>query len=441
MKVWASVTATASVLGMAYLAACSSSPTDGNTYVPPAGTAGTGGAATAGAPATGTAGMVVTGTAGTDPGTAGAPTTGGAPGTAGAGTAGSGTAGSGTAGAGTAGGTGGETEIACPMMNGKLVDGHCSSGVTYPTYTGYTLSLVEDFPAALDLDKDPIMTWSDGSPQDGQTGFRKENILFSNGHMQIKAESTCPAKTTNSNCYPARMSYGEAFSPDPTKAVGTMGVWSGELRTKYNNYRYGRYEVKYKAPIANPGQEATDNMSGDYLSTMFIFRTPKNLAWNEIDVELEPFTHNHIAGNVVNAMGATGYPAGNADGWNTAGPANYAITQEHVYAFTWTPQAITWYVDGTVISSPPLAPFAGTGADPIPTLSAKIMMNLWVFSGTAFGDGVNNKFPFQSEYDYFHFYKLDTETTYPCSPVPTCLPAADKTKSSQNNPTEANYGM
>jgi hypothetical protein len=83
----------------------------------------------------------------------------------------------------------------------------------------------------------------------------------------------------------------------------------------------------------------------------------------------------------------------------------------------------------------------GSGADPIPTLSAKIMMNLWVFSGAAFGEGMNNKFPFHATYDYFRFYKLDSEMTYPCANPPTCLPADDKTVSAQNNPSEMNYGM
>jgi hypothetical protein len=92
-------------------------------------------------------------------------------------------------------------------------------------------------------------------------------------------------------------------------------------------------------------------------------------------------------------------------------------------------------VDGVKIHE-----YAGTANIPIPTLSTKIMMNLWIFSGTTFGDGANNKYPFTAKYDWFRFYKLNTETTYPCSPTPGCLPDADKTISSQNNPKEVNYG-
>ena len=377
----------------------------------------------AGAGGSGTAGAAGNTTSAGTGGSVGSAGTGGSVGSAGAG-------GSGTAGAG--GSVGAAGAGGCPA--GVL--GHCDAGTTYPTYPGYTLALVEDFPAAMDLDTDPIFTWSDGAPSDGQTGFRKENLSFSGGKLVITADSTCAPKTSNSSCYPQRTSYSEALSPNKTANVTPMGVWSGELVSKYNNYRYGRYEVKFNAPIANPGQEGTDNLSGDYLTTMFVFRTPKNVVWNEIDVEVAPWHHNHVAGNVVSATGSSAYPAANASAWDVVGPVGYQITQSHVYAFTWTPTSIDWYLDGVAIRS-----FAGTTSVPIPTQSAKIMLNLWVFNGAIFGDPVNNKYPFKAEYDYFRFYKLGTEVKYPCSPTPACLAAADKTSSAQNNPNELNYGQ
>jgi hypothetical protein len=415
MKVCASVSAIG--LSMAYFAtACSSEPPTDNGYTPP-----TGGTANT----AGKNGMSGSATAGTS-GVAGMPSTGGTPGVAGTPGAG-GIAGSATAGAGGSG-----TPGTCP----EGVLGHCKAGETYPTYEGYTLALVEDFEAPLDLNSDPIWTWSDGSPQDGQTAFREEQIEFDGGYMKITAESPCAAKTTNSACIPGYASHGEAFHPNSTKQLEDMGVWSGELRTKYNNYRYGRYEVKLAAPQANPNDLSATNqsgVSGNFLSTMFVFRTPKNVDWNEIDIELEPWIGNAIAGNVVNAKGATGYPGG--ANFDVLGGGDFSIYDEHVYAFTWTPTGIEWFVDGVSVHS-----FAGTPEVPIPSLSTKIMMNLWVFSGTTFGDAANNQYPFTAKYDWFRFYKLDTETTYPCAPTPGCLPDADKTSSSQNNPKEMSYG-
>ena len=373
---------------------------------------------TSGAPGAGTGGEPMT-----SAGTAGSPAGGGGMTAGSGGTAGGGTAGSG----GTSGATG---EVTCPAT----VVGHCEAGVAYPTYTGYTLALVEDFPVALDLDNDPIFTWSDGIPQDGQTAFRKASLTFNGGRMLITASNDC---TGTAKCIAPHSSYADAISgmPDPV-SEGAAAVWSGELRSKYDNYRYGRYEMKAKGPVPNPGQESTDSFAGNALFSLFVFRTPRNLIWNEIDFELEPYQHSKVSGNTINATNAVSYPAANASAWSVAGPGAYKVSDEHVYAFSWTPTAINWYVDGTLVKT-----YSGSGP-PIPTASAKIMMNMWVFgSSAAFGDPANNHYPFSASVDYFHFYSWDTDGTYPCKPAPACLPMADKLAVSQNNSTEVNYGL
>jgi hypothetical protein len=315
------------------------------------------------------------------------------------------------------------------------VVGHCDNGATYPTYPGFTLSLVEDFPGPIDLDNDPIFTWSDGSPEQGQTRFDATHISFSNGTMIITADSTCPSP--QAPCIPDSPSYAEPALNQTTGNPGAMNVSSGEFRTKYNNYRYGHYEARFHAPSANPGHETDPTTSGDFLSTMFIFRTPKWQTWNEIDVELEPSIPLSMAYNVVNATGQTMYPGGNAAPGNTMNSlSGYKDIDTHTYAFEWTSSSITWFVDGNMVNQYT----ATSGPDPIPTQSAKIMMNLWIFGGTGgpFGDPTNNKYPFSAVYEYFRFYKWDQETTYPCSPTPGCLPSSD-TAFSQNNPNEPNY--
>lgn len=423
MKVWASASAIG--LSMAYFAtACSSEPPPDDMYQPTGGTPGGGGSAGAASTMGGDTSTMGGSAAGTTP-------AGGTPG-AGAGPMGGSTT-AGTGGDGT-GGTppGGE----CP----EGVLGHCKAGEQYPTYEGYTLALVEEFDAPLDLNNDPIWTWSDGSPADGQTGFREEQIKFEGGYMTLTAEMPPGCTPTNGNpeCIAPRMSYGEAKGPNAQDQVGAMGVWSGELRSKYNNYRYGRYEAKFAPPVANAAGKDGVGTAGNYLSTLFVFRTPKNIVWNEIDIELEPHQGpTKIFGNIINATGAFGYPAGNAAPWDVTGPGAFNMYDEHVYAFNWTPTKVEWFVDGQLIRE-----FTGTGAVPIPDKSTKIMMNLWIFaSSAAFGNPAQNQYPFTAKYDWFRFYKLNTETTYPCSPTPACLPADDKTQSSQNNPKEMNYGQ
>src|SRR6185503_9591109 len=128
---------------------------------------------------------------------------------------------------------------------------------------------------------DPIWTWSDGNPADGQTAFREDAIKFEGGYMTLTATKPdgCPA--SDNECIDlGRESFGEAQAPGVKATQKAMGVWSGELRSKYTNYRYGRYEVQMQPP---------KQPAGNFLSTMFIFRTPKNVVWNEIDIELEPW--------------------------------------------------------------------------------------------------------------------------------------------------------
>ena len=279
--------------------------------------------------------------------------------------------------------------------------------------------MAEEFDQPIDLDKDPIWTWSDGGPPEGQARFQKDQITFAGGQMII----TAVAKNV-----PSSISYAE---PDLNKTTGTphaCAVASGEFRTKYNNFRYGRYEVKYQAPVENGGAGA----DGNFLSTMFTFRTPKWKEWRELDLELEANIKTKVAWNMVNANGAQGYPGGDASNAAPAGIANFNIQQMHTYIIEWTPTKVTWYCDGVVINT-------NTGATrPIPVLSAKIMMNLWVFgSAGAFGNPANNKYPFHSTYEYFRFYKWDQEMTYPMAD-PKMLPMTDVIYS-QNNSNETTY--
>jgi len=361
-------------------------------------------------------------------GAAGAPNA-GAGGALAGGSGGAATAGAGGAATAGAGGASGETEVACPTINTFKVDGHCSSGVAYPAYAGYTLALVEDFPTGINLNNDPVFTWSDDVPSDTQTNYAEGNITFANGHMNITANSSCAPASNNTTCYPPRTSYAASYStqPIPRSRPGS-GVVSGELTSKYNNYRYGRYEARFAVPSTSVG---------NFLSAMFVFRAPTNLAWNEIDIELEASQQGKVNSNVVYApSGAVGYPGGDAQ---TIPIAGLGISAEHTYAFNWTPTSITWYVDNNPV---PVFTHGSSAVPAIPTLSAKIMMTLWVFhDNAAFGDPTKNVYPMVSSFDYFRFYKLNTETAYPCSPTPACLNKTnnDYTAAAQNNPKETPY--
>ncbi len=316
------------------------------------------------------------------------------------------------------GGTGGSvTPGTCPAN----VVGHCSQA-SYPTHAGFTLALVEDFDVAIDLDTDPIWTWSDGGPPEGATRFKKENITFEAGSMKITAKEEFVAG-------------GQSYAEN-TANYAEKDLSSGEMRTKFNNYRYGRYEARFKAPTVGGAQPP------NYISTLFVFRTPKFQEWREVDIELLGDAPTGSTTNVIYANNQGGwspdiqefireFPAGNG-----AMPLPTIDTLGfNTYAFEWTPTQIRWYVNDVMIR------VKDPGGIMIPDNSAKIMMNLWIFPSTGLGGDPNNNighYPFNSEYDYIYFWKWDTEDFYPCSPTPTCLQGRtpDDLDEAKNNPND-----
>jgi beta-glucanase (GH16 family) len=233
---------------------------------------------------------------------------------------------------------------------------------------------------------------------------------------------------------PAGMSITKLGAP-PGAMVPAKSLKSGEFRSKYNMFRYGRYEVSMRAPTAE----------SNFILSMFSFRTPHYQEWREIDFELVADLPASLSTNVIIGMNMTGYnpnaeepariyPFGAQPAM--ALPAGYMSQGVfHTYAFEALPDHITYFVDGVPVRTKQ----KGVGAHNliVPERSMKVMMNNWVFNGTAFGGGdpTKNTYPLVGEYDWFRFYKWDQDTSYPCEPVPACLPADDK-DFAMNNPKE-----
>jgi beta-glucanase (GH16 family) len=285
---------------------------------------------------------------------------------------------------------------------------------------GFTPFLVEEFNQPLDLDHDPWWTWGDGALFEGMTKMVEKNISFENGQMIISV--------TNEP-------QDGAYSFSAADNVAAKPLSSGELRTIYNNFRYGRYEVRMQSPVAS-----------NFIHTMFAYRAPAYLLWREIDIELQAAPTNTILSNLIYAGpnvrlwspqiedSTTKYPFGGNGA--AAFPTPFDTTSAfHTYAFEWLPTSIKWYVDGTLVRVK--VPGVGKNSLPIPDVSTKIIMNLWVFTSKALGGGdpAANVYPIQARYDWFRFYKWSQETFYPCVDMPTCLPANDLTLA-KNNPSD-----
>ncbi len=294
--------------------------------------------------------------------------------------------------------------------------GHPSASVTYPTYPGFTLALAEEFDAPIDLVSDPIWTYSDGGLPEGDVRFVKDAIKFENGSMKI-------AVTEQSQ--PTGTSYAE------NGTVFSKPLTSGEFRTKFNNFRYGRYEVRMKAPYP----AGAPGVNGNFINTMFVFRTPKFQDWREIDIEVTGDSSTSLTTNVIYGDNQQSWMPSMQEAESPAPPGGFDSRADfHVYAFEWTPTQVKWFIDGSLVRTKDSD--VGPNQISVPDKSTKIMMNLWVFPSNAFGgDPSTNVYPFTAEYDWFRFYKLDSESTYPCSPTPACLPADDLDQS-KNNPDD-----
>jgi beta-glucanase (GH16 family) len=408
------------------------------------GSGGAGGSAATGGAGGGSSGSGGAGGSGTTGGNGGS-TTGGAGGTTapdgsvtgGAGGSSGGSTGGASGSAGTGGidaGTGGSAGIADAATGTDAEAGPSCQGILghptqpcdkIPTYPGVKLRLVEDFDAPLDLDTDEIWTYSDGFSDQSQARFIKSAITFASGSAQItmnKPAGGAPAGPTYAECTAA------AFpAPFNTAAPHT----SGELRSKYNNFKYGYYEFRIKPPV---------NTTGNFIAAAFTFRTPKWQNWRELDIELQAANKSKVVPtNVIVGENQAAWSAAISDAIDAM--ASFDTQADfHTYGFDWEPNVVNFYIDRAT-NPTPVRVYAMGSKLPIPNKSAKIMMNFWLFTSSALGGGdpANNQYPMTMQVDYVHFYQSDQEPFYPCTPTPACLNDATHREDldySKNNATD-----
>lgn len=288
-------------------------------------------------------------------------------------------------------------------LRSSLPFGHPSS-TNYPQHPGFTLYLVEDFNEPIDLDHDPIWTWSDGGLKEGQTRFIKEQVTFGGGLMRITLDHN-HGQGNQQACSHAQADFIKPYGQ-------TKPLVGGELRTRNNWFRYGRYEMRMKAPSVQPGRPDID---GNYVATMFVYRDAGFEHWREVDVEVTSMRQpGYISMNLLNAEHTKDWRKDMEDPLMHSFGIN-PRSDFHTYAFEWLPHEIKWFIDDKLVRS-----YHAGGKVPIPDKSAKIMFNLWVYAADhprigLFGgqDIENNQFPMHAEYDWFRYYKWDGDSEYP----------------------------
>ncbi len=294
--------------------------------------------------------------------------------------------------------------------------GHPGAG-PYPEYPGFTLTLVEEFDEPLDLVYDPIWTYGDGGLGEGQVRYTRDAISFgTDGALKVMKITTSVSNVQ------ASMSLAE------NQTIPLRPLKSGELRTKFNNWRYGRYEARFKVPHPT----GTPGGNGNLIQSFLVMRTPRTEDWREIDFEVTGDSPQSLTTNILFGNNKTMWEAGIQEAFEPPPPNGYdSRAAFHTYAIEWTPTGIKWSIDDLQVREKK----ASAGGLMIPEKSVKIIMNLWVFANTyEYGGpmGANNDYPLVAEYDWLRFYRWDTETTYPCSPTPGCLPAVDTNLSGNN---------
>ncbi|HDR04073.1 MAG TPA: glycosyl hydrolase family protein, partial [Candidatus Marinimicrobia bacterium] len=153
-----------------------------------------------------------------------------------------------------------------------------------------------------------------------------------------------------------------------------------ELRT-HTSYKYGRFEVNYKAA----GGSGITSTFFTYYDSLDSYNR-----WNELDIEIMGRYNQDIQYNVI-TPGQVNHVSHHQLSFN---PYN----DFHSYAMEWTPDYVAWFVDGELT-------YKQTDSH-IQTLieAQKIMMNIWqpAYPGWA-GDFDPRQLPLFAEYDWVQY--------------------------------------
>ena len=170
--------------------------------------------------------------------------------------------------------------------------------------------------------------WTNGAPF--AVGWRADHATFAGGQLQLRLDDqSCP--------------YGCSGQP----------YASAEYRTK-EFYGFGRVETRLKPAIG----------SGLIGGSLFTYTGPSDgTVHDEIDIE--------FLGRDTTKL-QTNYYTNDVGGHETLIDLGFdAAADFHTYAFTWSPTAIQWFVDDTLVHTED----GSRGA--LPTHPGRIIANLW----------------------------------------------------------------
>lgn len=170
--------------------------------------------------------------------------------------------------------------------------------------------------------------------------------------------------------------------------VAQANYKSGSVST-YEKFTYGKFVTRMKAP----------NQKGTVTSFFTYWDGPGFYpgGWNELDVEIVPSVEaNPLSTNVIYG-----------DGHNKLEDHDYAQSFDprddwHTYAFEWTPEYISFAVDGNEVRH-----MAADSVDAVELVNKaqSLRMNFWTPTFHSWGEGFNpSDMPWYALYDYVEVF-------------------------------------
>ncbi len=266
----------------------------------------------------------------------------------------------------------------------------------YPGYTG----VYDNFTLAIDdhFDSFDSSVWAKGDGAVGTEGdcrFQDQGVRMEDGKMKLVID---------------RQSVPAGFSENHQKNKRAYDYICGEVRTN-QKIKFGRMEARFKTPSSG---------ATGFISSLFTYDA-EDFEWRELDIELEggrpgSMQTNYIFGNNADQWNFEWQATRTWGAWERLHTTPKETSDWIVYAIEWTPDYVTWYMDGVEVrrmtnSDLDGSPMVGPQIKPlwIPEKETMIMMNFWIpiepvshnFGGVTTG----NVYPMVAEYDWFRYYE------------------------------------
>ena len=312
----------------------------------------------------------------------------------------------------------------------------------YPLIPGFNLEIAEDFTTANwaaglkwganYTSNDPVWEPSDGGFGGNRVRFHPDNITFKGDAMVFRIDNTPqPASFSHSegdNCeadgVTKNLQFCTASNPNGGAKFAPPADFKGaEVRTRNNDFRFGRYEVNIDPPDRGPGPGTADG----FIAAMFTWFTPRDFHWRENDVEvLGSKTNTYLTNIFFTNKQPSWADVIESSNQNTAVPGAYDPRQPHTYAVEWLPKSVKWFVDGQLVRTYGEGGTTKAGVE-ISQMSTKIVMNFWLMAGGAVGGaGAANVYPLETKFDNFRYYRWDNDGDKKTFPEVACINPASQ---------------